>query len=351
MRVLIAAGGTAGHVVPALSVAAELRAEGCEVHFAGGDRAEASLVPQAGYRFHQIKARGLSRTSLFDAFRAALLVPAAVIAAVRIIREVQPGAVMGGGGYIAGVVGLAAVLTRTPLVLTEADSHLGLSNRWLGRFAKRVCLAFPIDGKEHPRWIVTGRPVPTPFTDREAARRRFGIPDSARCVLVTGGSLGARSINEAAIEAFARADFDVLHLAGERDLPDLEAPRGGYRLEGYVDDFGEAVLACDLAVARAGGSVFELAAQGCPAVLVPYPHAAGDHQRGNAEWMRKAGAAVVIEDGDLTPALLAETVAGIIDDPERLERMRSASSSLALPDAAASVASEILAVGGVGSRG
>ena len=267
------------------------------------------------------------------------------------IRALKPAAVMGGGGYIAGVVGLAAVLTRTPLVLTEADSHLGLSNRVLGRFAKRVCLAFPLEGMAPPRWIVTGRPVPTPFSDREAARMRFGIATDARCVLVTGGSLGARSINEAAIEAFAQADFDVLHLAGERDLPDLTEPRPGYRLEGYVEDFGQAVLACDLAVARAGGSVFELAAQGCPAVLIPYPHAAGDHQRGNAEWMRRAGAAVVIEDGDLTPGLLAEAVAAILDDPDLLATMSASSARLALPDAAAAVAAEVLTVAGVGSRG
>lgn len=323
-------------------MAAELQADGCEVHFAGGDRAEAKLVPDAGYPFHEIEARGLSRTSPVAAIRAALLIPGAVLAAIRLIRELRPGAVLGGGGYIAGVVGIAAVVTRTPLVLTEADSHLGLSNRVLAKFAKRVCLAFPIHGREGARWVVTGRPVPTPFEDRDAARRRFGIPPEATCVLVTGGSLGARSINLAAVEAFAGSSFTVLHLAGERDLPDLASPRSGYLLEGYVDDFGEAVLACDLAVARAGGSVFELAAHGCPAVLVPYPHAAGDHQRGNAEWMERAGAAVVIDDGELDGALLARVVGGLLSEPQRISRMAAASRSLARPDAARAVADQVI---------
>jgi len=347
----VAAGGTAGHVVPALSVAAELQAEGCEVHFAGGDRAEARLVPEAGFRFHAIRAKGLSRTSPVAAVKAALLVPGAVVAAVRLIRDLRPVAVLGGGGYIAGVVGIAAVFTRTPLVLTEADSHLGLANRVLARFAAKVCLAFPIAGCEGDRWVITGRPVPAPFSDRDAARERFGIPEGATCVLVTGGSLGARSINRAAVEAFAGGRFHVLHLAGERDLPDLQSPREDYVLEGYVDDFGQAVLACDLAVARAGGSVFELAAHGCPAVLVPYPHAAGDHQRGNAEWMERAGAAVVIDDERLDAASLGRVVGALLADSARLARMATASASLAKPDAARAVAAEVLRAGGVADGG
>lgn len=338
-------------MVPALSVAAELSADGCVVEFVGGDRAEAQLVPDAGYRFHSLDARGLSRTSIVSAASAALKIPGAVLAAVRLIRETQPAVVMGGGGYVAGIAGIAAVLTRTPLVLTEADSHLGLSNRVLARFAKRVCLAFPLEGRESDRYTVTGRPVPEPFTDRAAARARFGIAEGAKCVLVTGGSLGARSINQAAVEAFEDGDFAVLHLAGTRDLPDLSAPRDDYLLKGYVSDFGEAVLACDLAVARAGGSVFELAAHGCPAVLVPYPHAAGDHQTGNAEWMERAGAAVVVADPDLTAERLRTVVDEILGSPERLRAMARSSLELARPDAAAAVAAAVIAAGRVGSGG
>jgi len=345
MRVLMAAGGTAGHVVPALSVADELRSQGCEVEFAGGDRAESRLVPAAGYAFHSVNAEGLSRTSKVKALKAAAKAVPAVVGSIRLIRRIAPDAVMGGGGYVAGIVGAAAVLTRTPLVLTEADSHLGISNRLLARFAKKVCLSFPIDGCSGEKWVVTGRPVPPPMRSREEARARFGISPDAVCVLVTGGSLGATSINKAAIDAFAQADFEVLHLAGDRDAPTMSAPRPGYHLHGYVDGFSDAVAASDLAIARAGGSVFELAAGGCPAILVPYPQAAGDHQTGNARWMESGDAAEVILDQDLTAARLKLEVNRLLSDMGRLKEMAAASLSLARPDAAASVAAEVLSVG------
>ncbi|MEI7889197.1 MAG: UDP-N-acetylglucosamine--N-acetylmuramyl-(pentapeptide) pyrophosphoryl-undecaprenol N-acetylglucosamine transferase [Actinomycetes bacterium] len=338
MRVMIAAGGTAGHVIPALSVAELLAASGAEVEFAGGDRAEADLVPAAGFAFHALDAEGLSRTSLLKATRAAVRAVPAFFAAVRLLRDRRPNVVMGGGGYVAGIVGAAAVVTRTPLVLTEADSHLGISNRLIARFARKVCLAFPLEGRTAPRYVVTGRPVPASSRDQAAARLRFGIAPDATCVLVTGGSLGAASINNAAVRAFAESNFEVLHLAGERDLPMLSAPRSDYHLLGYIDEFSDAVAACDLAVARAGGSVFELASHATPAVLIPYPQAAGDHQTGNARWMESAGAAVLLADGELTSDLLRKTVEGILSDPGRLAQMSAASGGLARPDAAADVA-------------
>ncbi|CAB4863252.1 unannotated protein [freshwater metagenome] len=340
---MIAAGGTAGHVIPALSVAELLAAAGAEVEFAGGDRAESDLVPSAGFAFHRLDAEGLSRTSLLKASRAALRAVPAFFSAVRLIRARRPDVVMGGGGYVAGIVGAAAVVTRTPLVLTEADSHLGISNRLIARFAKKVCLAFPLEGRTASRYVVTGRPVPPAVRDRSSARARFKIPLDATCVLVTGGSLGASSINQAAVDAFADSEFEVLHLAGERDFPALTAPRDGYHLLSYIDDFGDAVEACDLAVARAGGSVFELASHGTPAVLVPYPQAAGDHQTGNARWMETAGAAVIISDSRLTADLLRETVEGILGDRTLLNQMSAASSGLARPQAAADVAAFVRA--------
>src|SRR3954468_12076975 len=203
--IAIAAGGTAGHVVPAVAVADALRADGARVIFVGGERAERTLVPQAGYELRTIAVEGLSRTTPLKAARAVVKAVAAVATAIRILRSVRPAAVMGGGGYVAGPVGRAAVLLRIPLVLTEADSHLGLSNRLLARFARRVCLAFPIDGREGGRYRVTGRAVPPPVTDRAAARARFGLLPEEDCVLVFGGSLGARTINEAAVTAFRGA--------------------------------------------------------------------------------------------------------------------------------------------------
>jgi UDP-N-acetylglucosamine--N-acetylmuramyl-(pentapeptide) pyrophosphoryl-undecaprenol N-acetylglucosamine transferase len=247
---------------------------------------------------------------------------------------------------VAGPVGLSAVIARVPLVLTEADSHLGLTNRVLAPVAQRVCLSFPIDGLAGERYVITGRPVPSPATDWEAARARFGVGLRESCVLVFGGSQGARSINRAAVEAFAGARFHVLHAAGERDLPELQEMRPlapHYDLRGYVSGFGEALLASDLVVARAGGSIFEIAAHGKPAVLVPYPYATADHQTGNARFMARAGAAIVIPDSELTPARLGHEVGSLLADPSRLAAMARASASLARPNAARDIAHELLA--------
>jgi UDP-N-acetylglucosamine--N-acetylmuramyl-(pentapeptide) pyrophosphoryl-undecaprenol N-acetylglucosamine transferase len=350
--VLIAAGGTAGHVVPALAVAERLRAAGLEVVFVGGQRAEAELVPAAGYELRSIRVEGLSRTNPLRAARAALRAAAAVRVAHKILGELRPAAVLGGGGYVAGPVGLAALARHIPLVLTEADSHLGITNRLLAPRARRVCLAFPIEGRDGDRYEVTGRPVPPPATDVAAARARFGLKEGERCVLVFGGSLGARTINEAAVEAFADASFRVLHAAGTRDHAAL-APRVDgehYDLRPYIDDFGEALAACDLCVARAGGSIFEIAAAGKPAILVPYPYASADHQTANARWMQDAGAAVVVPDGELTSTRLRAEVSALLDDPDRLTAMASVSAALARPDAAQAVADEVLAAAGAGTE-
>jgi UDP-N-acetylglucosamine--N-acetylmuramyl-(pentapeptide) pyrophosphoryl-undecaprenol N-acetylglucosamine transferase len=331
-------------VVPALAVADALRAEaGAHVVFVGGERAEKTLVPEAGYELRPIAVEGLSRSNPLKAARGVVKAAAALRTARGILRDVAPDAVLGGGGYVAGPVGLAATLRRIPIVLTEADSHLGLTNRLLARVARRVCLAFPLPGREPPRYRVTGRPVPPPATDRIAARAAFGLTEDERCVLVFGGSLGARSINQAAVEAFADAPFRVIHAAGARDFATLRAPGPGYDLREYITPFGPALLAADLVVARAGGSVFEIASHGRPAILVPYPHATADHQTTNARWMESAGAAVVIPDRELTAAGLRAKVEELLGDPERLADMARASASLARPEAAREIAGELMA--------
>lgn len=343
---MIAAGGTAGHVVPALAVADALRARGAQVEFVGGERAEAQLVPAAGYPLHTIAVRGLDRRNPLRAARALVLAVKALLRARALLGELAPDAVMGGGGYVSGPVGLAALTRRIPLVLTEADSHLGLANRALAPFARRVCLAFPIAGRGGRRYRVTGRPIPPPHEDRAGARERLGIAQEEMCVLVFGGSLGARSINLAALDGFAGAAFHVLHVCGHRDFPELaqRSRREGYDLREYLDlrDFAEALAATDLVIARAGGSLFEVAAHGRPAILVPYPHAAADHQAGNARWMEQGGAAVVIPDSELNASRLARETAELLADPQRLRAMAAAARRLARPDAAQVVADELL---------
>lgn len=339
--------------MPALAVADALRAEGHHVAFAGGDRAEARLVPAAGYTLHPLRAEGLSRSNPLKAARGAVRAVGSLATARRILRQERPDVVLGGGGYVAGPIGALALARRIPLVLTEADSHLGLTNRLLAGRARRVCLAFPIAGREGPTYRVTGRPVPPVGGDRAAARARFGLAERESCVLVFGGSLGAHSINEAAITAFARVrpGVRILHAAGERDFAAFRArvPGPHYDLRSYIDGFGEALAACDLCVARAGGSVFEIAAHGRPAILVPYPHAAADHQTGNARWMADAGAAVLVPDAELTAERLGAEVGALLDDPGRLARMAAASAALARPHAAAEIAAEVVAAASGGS--
>jgi UDP-N-acetylglucosamine--N-acetylmuramyl-(pentapeptide) pyrophosphoryl-undecaprenol N-acetylglucosamine transferase len=345
-RVVIAAGGTAGHVVPAIAVADALRAEGAEVRFAGGERAEAELVPAAGYELDPLNIEGISRSNPLKAARAVGKASASLFAAGRLLRRHKADAVLGGGGYAAGPVGLAAVLRGTPLVLTEADSHLGLTNRLLAGRARRVCLAFPIEGRSGERYLVTGRPVPPTIADRAGARARFGLEEHETAVLVFGGSLGARSINEASVRAFAGAPYRILHVAGRRDFASLTAPDRNYVLRDYVVPFGLALAAADLSVARAGGSVFELAQYGLPALLIPYPHASGNHQEENARWMERAGAAIVLPDAELSPERLRSEVDALVQDGDRRAAMAAASGRLARPDAARVIAREVLAAAG-----
>ena len=329
--------------MPALAVADALRADGAVVTFVGGERAELDLVPQSGYELCRLRVAPLPRGASLRAARAATVDARAVPRAHRLLGRLRPAAVLGAGGYVAGPVGLAAVTRGIPLVLMEADSHIGLTNRLLAPLAKRVCLAFPIAGREPPRYRVTGRPVPAAATDRGRARARFGIAAEETCVLIFGGSQGARSINRAAVEAFAGARFRVLHVAGERDLPELQAPGPHYDLRGFISDFGDALLASDLVVARAGGSLFEIAAHGRPAVLIPYPFATADHQTANARYMERAGAAVVIPDAELTPARLAQEVGRLLADRGRLAAMGRAAAAMARPAAATEIAHEVLA--------
>jgi UDP-N-acetylglucosamine--N-acetylmuramyl-(pentapeptide) pyrophosphoryl-undecaprenol N-acetylglucosamine transferase len=337
-----------------MAVADELRASGAEVFFLGTrERIEAELVPAAGYEIDFLKVRGIDRGSRLRAALASAEAVAAAGTALRVLWRRRPDVVMGGGGFVAGPAGLAAVLARVPLVLTEADSHLGLANRLLAGRARRVCLAFPIEGREGERYALTGRPVPRAVldADRGAARARFGIAEGARCLLVMGGSQGARSVNECAIAALAERpgrDFDVIHLAGRRDFDALEerlaaAPHNErYTLLAYEPDLGECLAACDLVLGRAGASIFELAAAGRPALLVPYPHAAAGHQESNAAWMAAAGAAAVIRDEELEAGRLAAEIDALLGDEARLAAMAAASAALAMPDAAQRIAAEVL---------
>jgi UDP-N-acetylglucosamine--N-acetylmuramyl-(pentapeptide) pyrophosphoryl-undecaprenol N-acetylglucosamine transferase len=233
--------------------------------------------------------------------------------------------------------------------VTEADAHLGLANRLAAPFARRVFLAFPIAGRNGGKYRVVGRPIPgrsRATLSRAEARRRFELPAVGPVLLVFGGSQGARRLNEAALEAFAAAGPAVLHLCGERDYGELEGrvTREDYRLVAFTNEIGTALATADLVVARAGGSVWEIAAAGKPALLVPFRHATGDHQAKNARYFEQGGGAVVVPEAELD---LRRQVGELLADGGRLAAMGEAMKRLARPDAADVVAEELIALAGL----
>lgn len=333
--------------MPALAVAEALQSHGVEVSFAGSpDRIEARLVPEAGFVFDSFRISGLSRRPGFKLARGLAQAFLAPIVCLRILRRRRPDVVFGAGGYVAGPMVLAAWLARIPAALSEADAHLGLANRLALPFARRVFLSFPIEGRTGRKYRVTGRPVPerSRLPGHSSARKRFGLPAKGPVLLVFGGSQGARALNELVVERFGTSGPAILHLAGERDYPSLvdRVKRPDYVLLGFTNEFGAALAACDLGLARAGGSVWELAAAGKPALLVPFPYATADHQTKNARYFADGGGAVAVPENELerVPDLLLE----LLNDTARLETMSKSMRALARPKAADEIAEELIAL-------
>ncbi len=317
-----------------------------EVTFAGSDRVEAELVPKHGYAFDPFRISGFPRRPSAALLRALLLAGNAPRACSKILRRRQPHVVLGGGGFVAGPMVLAAWRRRIPAALTEADAHLGLANRLAAPFARRVFLAYEIPGRTPPKYRVTGRPVPVAHrgATQADARELFGLPHDRPVLAFFGALAGARSLNDFAVETYGKGGPAVLHLSGERDFERLRplVERDDYVLLPTTPEFGAALAAADLAISRAGGTVWELAAAGTPSILVPYPHATGDHQTLNARHFERGGGAIVAPEPELdrVPALVGELLA----DPGRLAAMRAAMLAMARPDAAAEIAEELIAL-------
>ena len=318
--------------------------------FAGSaGRAESQLVPEAGFELDTFSVTGLPRRPSFALLRSLAADVRAPFACRHILARRQPDVVYGGGGYVAGPMVLAAWSTRIPAALSEADAHLGLANRLAAPLSRRVFLAFPVEGRGGSRYRVTGRPIPARSRPgpRDEGRSAFGLPAEGHVLLVVGGSQGARSLNELAVTAFGAEGPAVLHLAGTRDFEQLHSrvSRPDYRLLPYTAEYGLALGAADLALARAGGSVFELAAAGLPALLVPYPYATADHQEKNARYFVSAGGAVLVPDGELerVPKLVGE----LLGDPRRRAEMSESMRRVARPDAAREIAEELIQLASV----
>ena len=322
------------------------------VTFAGSlDRVESQLVPEAGFELDTFAVSGLPRRVGISLVRAAWHAVRAPFACSKILSHRRPDVVLGGGGYVAGPMVLAARLRGIPAALTEADAHLGLANRLAAPFARRVFLAYAIEGRNGRKYRVVGRPIPAAHlgATKQEGRELFGLPPGVPVLAVFGGLAGAQALNEFAVEAFGEHGPAILHVSGERDY---ELVRSRVRRDDYVlvpatDRFGAALAAADLAISRAGGTVWELSAAGTPSILVPYPHATSDHQTLNARYFADGGGAIVVDQAELehVPALVEE----LLGDPVRLGRMSDAMKALARPDAANVVADELLAL--VGARG
>lgn len=347
MHCLIAAGGTVGHLAPSLAVAEALGRRGVRVTFAGSpDRVEAQLVPEAGYELDTFPIAGLPRRPSRELGRALSLAVRAPRACGAILDRRKPDVVLGGGGYVAGPMVLAAARRKIPTALMEADAHLGLANRLAAPFARRVFLSFPIAGRAGPKYRVTGRPIPerSHAVAQRDGRALFGLPPNGPVLLVFGGSLGARVLNDLAVEAFGASGPAVLHLSGTRDYDELRGrvSRPDYRLFAFTEEFGAALGASDLVLARAGGSVWEVATAAKPAVLVPGDFATGDHQAKNARYFEERGGAIVVPEREVSRA--PEVIRALLADPVRLEEMSCAMGKLARPNAADEIAEELIAL-------
>jgi UDP-N-acetylglucosamine--N-acetylmuramyl-(pentapeptide) pyrophosphoryl-undecaprenol N-acetylglucosamine transferase len=332
-------------VLPAIAVADALVERGVRVTFAGSpERVEARLVPEAGYEFDAFAVSGFPRRIGVALARAGVTALRAPVACRSILRRRRPDVVLGGGGYVAGPMVLAAWTERIPSAVTEADAHIGLANRLAVPFAERVFLSYPVEGRAESKYRVVGRPIPSRSlpVPREEARSELGLPAEGRLLLVAGALAGARSLNEAAVDAFAADGPTVLHLTGERDyeLVRSRVTRDDYFVLPSTEHFGAALSSADLALARAGGTVWEIAAAGLPAVLVPYPHATADHQTKNASYFEHAAGAIVLADEELSRA--GAVVRALIEDDEKLEAMREAMLGAAKPHAADEIAEELV---------
>lgn len=356
MRVLIMAGGTGGHVFPALAVAEDLRVRGHTVTWLGTARGiEARLVPQAGIALETISVTGLRGKGWLAVLAAPWRLARALWQALAVLRYVRPQAVLGMGGFASGPGGLAAWLCRVPLVVHEQNAIPGLTNRLLARLAITVLEAFPGSFPAARAARAVGNPVRPALTAIAAPAQRFAARNGSRRVLVLGGSQGAQALNEIVPRALLETNVscEVWHQTGaamERDVAAAYAQHGiQARTAAFIDDMATAYAWADLVICRAGAmTVSEVAAAGVAAVFVPFPAAVDDHQTHNARVLEAAGAARIVQQHDLSPGLLANVLHELLHDRMQLQRMAEQARTRAQPQATRLVADVCLAAGGEG---
>lgn len=355
MRIMIMAGGTGGHVFPALAVAEALHAQGAEIVWLGTRRGlEARVVPEAGIDMEWLTVAGLRRKGLRGWLLAPFNIAMALVQSLGVLLRRRPMVVLGMGGYATGPGGVMSWLLRVPLLIHEQNAVAGLTNRLLAHIASRVLTAFPNVFAPRVRAVEVGNPVRAALTRLPEPRRRFEGRSDALRLLVVGGSLGARVLNEVVPLAVQTMDVAVrpqiwhqtgeLHIDAARDAYD-RAGIAGARIVPFIDDMAAAYAWADIVVCRAGAlTVSELAAAGIGAVLVPYPHAVDDHQTRNAAYLVEAGAAILVPQPELTPTFLGHLLGqfAAAGQRQRLVDMASSARRLARPDAAQRIATMCL---------
>jgi UDP-N-acetylglucosamine--N-acetylmuramyl-(pentapeptide) pyrophosphoryl-undecaprenol N-acetylglucosamine transferase len=348
MRVMIAGGGTGGHVIPALAIAGALKsAYGAEVCFIGTARGmETRLVPQAGYALELIDVGQLNRVSLATQLKTLVALPRGILYCLSLLRRWQPQVMIGVGGYASGPAMLAALLRRVPTLAFEPNAVPGLANRLIGKRISAAAVNFAPTLTFFRNAEVTGIPVRAEF---------FALPlrppETAPRLLIMGGSQGARALNQRMPEIAkplldAVPGLTILHQAGARHAETTEAayaasgaPSDRWRVQAFLEDMPKQFAASDLILARSGAStVAELAAGGKPSLLVPFPQAADDHQRKNAEVLVAGGAAKLLLEHDMTEAALLDGLTSLLNNPEKLREMAASARTFAHPHAAARIA-------------
>ena len=351
MRIIIAAGGTGGHIFPALAIADQLKSSyGAQIRFVGTPRGlESRLIPQAGYPLSLIRVGQLNQVSLLTKLRTFLDLPLSVVSSRRLLYEFRPHVVIGVGGYASGPVMAAAIFDRVPTLAVEPNAYPGLANRIIGKRVNAAAINFSAAAKYFRNPQVTGIPVRAEFF--HLSPRPASAPPH---LLVFGGSQGARALNILMPQIVARLldavpGLTILHQAGARHSAETlaayfasGAPSARWQVLDFLDDMPARSEAADLVLSRSGAStVAELAAAGKPSLLIPFPKSADDHQRKNAEAFVEAGASRMLLEPDLTPATLLDTLTALLTDRIALQRMSSCAHTLAYADASERIASMV----------
>lgn len=356
MKVLFACGGTAGHINPALSIADILkrRNPALSVVFVGTPNGmENRLVARAGYPIRHVQVLGLKRSLSPANLRAGVTLVRSFRVAKTILDEEAPALVIGTGGYVCYPLLRVAADRGIPTVLHESNARAGIAAKLLARRTDLALIHFPSAAKDFRKagkTVVSGNPIRREFKtlDRSAARRRLGLYDGTLYLVVFGGSLGAKKLNETVEETVPRLllnypELKILHATGEKQARGEQVRRSRYERRGYIDDMPLHLTAADVVVCRAGAmTLSEIATAGVPSILIPYPKATGDHQNKNARVLSKVGAAVLLPDAILTPETLYDNLSDLLSNGEKRERMRVAVSGFKTPDCESVILSEIL---------